>query len=152
MRRNAVFAGLLALVLMAGASGFAQTEAPTKEKTPPDATLKLEGKSLAAGVGVSWGTGTLSYQGTEYPVSVSGLTVGAVGVTSVTATGNVYKLSKLEDFDGNYTGTGVGAAVGGGSSILALRNSNGVGIEMITTTKGANLAIATGGMTLKIKK
>jgi hypothetical protein len=152
MRGTAVFSGLLALVLMSGASGFAQGDAPKKEKTPPDATLKVEGKSVAAGVGFSWGTGTLTYHGKDYPVSVSGLSVGAVGVTSVTATGNVYNLSKLEDFDGNYTGTGAGATVGGGAAVLALRNSNGVGIEMIAMTKGVSLAVASGGLALKIKK
>ena len=41
---------------------------------------------------------------------------------------------------------------GGGSSVIALRNSNGVGIEVITTTKGVNLTVASGGVTLKIKK
>ena len=152
MRSKALFSAFLALVLTAGASGLALAESPQKEKTPPDATLKLEGTSVAAGVGFSWGKGTLTYKGKEYPVSVNGLSVGAVGVTSVTATGNVYHLSKLEDFDGNYAGTGVGATVGGGQAVLALRNSNGVGIEMITTTKGVNLAIAAGGVTLKIKK
>jgi hypothetical protein len=103
-------------------------------------------------VGFSWGKGTLTYKGKEYPVSVDGLTVGAVGVTSITARGNVYHLSKLEDFDGNYTGAGAGATVGGGQAVVALRNSNGVGIEMINTTKGVNLAVASGGVTLKIKK
>jgi hypothetical protein len=152
MRFKVVCSGLLALAVMAGAVGFAQAQPPASEKAPPDAILKLSGKSVAAGVGFSWGSGTLSYKGKEYPVSVSGLTVGAVGVASVTATGNVWNLSKLEDFDGNYTGTGAGAAVGGGSSVLALRNSGGVGIEMITTTKGVNLAVAAGGVTLKIKK
>jgi hypothetical protein len=152
MRSKAVFSGLLALAVTMGAAALVRGEAPAKEETPPDAILKLEGKSVAAGVGFSWGTGTLTYQGKDYPVSVSGLSAGAVGVTSVTAKGNVYRLSKLEDFDGNYTGTGAGAAVGGGSTVLALRNSNGVGIEMITTTKGVNLAIASGGLTLKIKK
>ncbi len=152
MRRNAFCAGLLALVLMAAASGFAQGDAPTKEKTPPDATLKLEGKSVAAGVGFSWGSGTLTYQGKDYPVSVSGLSVGAVGVTSVTARGDVHNLKKLEDFDGNNPGPGAAATVGGGSGVLALRNSNGVGVELIAMTKGINLAVAAGGVTMKIKK
>ena len=150
MRSKALFSALLALTLTAGVSGSALAESAKKEK--PSATLKLEGKSVAAGVGFSWGKGTLTYKGKQYPVSVDGLSVGAVGVTSVTATGNVYHLSKLEDFDGNYTGAAAGATVGGGQTVVALRNSNGVGIEMINTTKGMNLAVASGGVTLKIKK
>src|SRR4029077_4003925 len=39
----------------------------------PDATLQLGSGAVAAGLGISWGQGTLSYKGKQYPVSVSGL-------------------------------------------------------------------------------
>jgi hypothetical protein len=45
---------LLVLCLMAG---FAQAA------SKPDATLRLSGRSVAAGLGVSWGDGTLTYKG-----------------------------------------------------------------------------------------
>jgi hypothetical protein len=34
----------------------------------PDATLRLSGGSFAAGIGFSWGKGTLTYKGKDYPV------------------------------------------------------------------------------------
>src|SRR5262249_34102642 len=55
MRRMIGLASMIAL-------GFCLTTARAEEKTP-DATLKLSGGSVAAGVGVSWGSGTLTYKG-----------------------------------------------------------------------------------------
>jgi hypothetical protein len=46
---------------------MALTAAQAKGETP-SATLKLEGGSVAAGVGVDWGHRTLSYQGKDYPI------------------------------------------------------------------------------------
>ncbi|HME62038.1 MAG TPA: DUF1134 domain-containing protein, partial [Candidatus Binatia bacterium] len=45
----------------------------------PDARVKLTGKALSAGVGYSWGSGVLTYQGKDYPFSVSGLSAGNIG-------------------------------------------------------------------------
>lgn len=36
----------------------------------PDATLQLSQGSVAAGIGFSWGKGTLTYEGKTYPVKV----------------------------------------------------------------------------------
>ena len=63
------------------AVGFTLATAFAKDTTP-SATIKLSGGSVAAGVGVDWGRGTLTYQGKEYPISVKGVSVGDVGVTS----------------------------------------------------------------------
>jgi hypothetical protein len=38
----------------------------------PEATVKMTGKSVAAGVGFSWGSGVLTYQGKEYPSASAG--------------------------------------------------------------------------------
>ena len=58
------------LVLMATARGFG---------AEPDATVRIAGKSIAAGVGFSWGSGVLTYQGKEYPFSMTGLSAGDIG-------------------------------------------------------------------------
>ena len=72
MRRVAFALGVLSLCLPLSVAG-------AKKKATPDATIKLSAGSVAAGVGVSWGSGTLSYQGKSYPISVNGLDVGSVG-------------------------------------------------------------------------
>ena len=138
--------GLLLLVLSM-TTGFTQA---AKEK--PAATLRLSGGSVAAGIGWSWGSGTLTHKGKNYPISVKGLSLGKVGITVVTASGEVYHLKKLQDFDGNYTGVGAGITLAGGRSAITIKNQNGVRVRLIATTRGADLTIGVGGADLRIKK
>jgi hypothetical protein len=133
------------------ALGFALGVAQAEDKTP-DATLALHEGSVAAGVGFSWGGGTLTYKGKDYPVSVTGLSVGDVGVTKIEAAGKVYNLKNLDDFNGNYTGVGAGATVAGGGSVSVMQNQNGVKVELVATTQGVKFALGGGGVDMKIKK
>jgi hypothetical protein len=87
---------LLALGVM---TGF--TQAATHQ-SGPDATLRFSGGSFAAGIGFSWGSGTLTYKGKDYPVKVKGLSVGKVGITSASAYGEIFNLKHLQDFNGHY--------------------------------------------------
>lgn len=118
----------------------------------PDATLKLSEGSVAAGIGYSWGKGTLTYKGKTYNFKVEGLAVGEVGVSRATATGNVFDLKKLEDFSGNYTAAAAGATVGGGAGVSAMKNQNGVVIELKSTTQGASVKLAAEGVKLTLEK
>jgi len=118
----------------------------------PDATIELSEGSVAIGIGFSWGKGTLSFKGKTYPVKVEGLSVGEVGVNRATAVGNVYKLTKLADFDGNYVAGGAEVTVAGGAGVTAMKNQNGVVIELKSTTQGASLKLAAEGLKLKVVK
>ena len=126
--------------------------AVAEEKRTPDATLEFEGGSVAAGIGFTWGSGTLTYKGDKYPIEIDGLSVGSVGASTVTLSGKVYDLKKLEDFDGNYTGVGADATVGGGGSVATMRNQNGVVIDAVSTTQGLKVSLASGGAKIRIKK
>ena len=145
MKRIASFMAIAAFAL-------ALTSAFAAEEKTPDATLKLSGGSVAAGIGFSWGSGTLSYKGKEYPIDVKGLSAGDVGVTKVEASGKVYNLKDLADFDGNYTGVGAGAAVGGGGSVVTMKNQASVTVDLVATTQGVKVALGGGGVDMKIKK
>ena len=59
----------------------------------PDAIIELSGGSVSAGIGYSWGSGTLIFQGKRYPLNVSGLSIGSVGISDYTAAGNVTGLN-----------------------------------------------------------
>jgi hypothetical protein len=136
------------LLLVSGLlAGFAQAAS-----APADATIRFSGGSVAAGIGWSWGKGTLTYKGKDYPVSVKGLSLGKVGITGVSASGEVVNLKKLQDFDGNYTGVGAGITLAGGRSAVTIKNQNGVRVRVISTTRGADLTIGMGGVDLRIKK
>jgi hypothetical protein len=149
-RRKREMKRLVGLMTIA-ALGAALTVARAEDKAP-DATLKLSGGSVAAGIGVSWGSGTLTYKGKEHPIDVKGLSVGDVGVTKLEASGKVYGLKDLADFDGNYTAAGAGATVAGGGSVVAMKNQNGVEVHLVATTQGVKIALGAGGVDMKIKK
>ncbi len=113
-------------------------------------TLTLSEGSIAAGIGFSWGKGTLAYAGKTYPVKVEGLSVGEVGLTQATAKGTVSNLTKLADFSGNYVAVGAGATAAGGAEVAVMKNQNGVVIELHSTTQGASLKLGAEGLRLTV--
>ena len=117
----------------------------------PSGTVTIESKSVALGIGVSWGDGKLSYQGKTHAFSVKGLSVVDVGVSKVSARGKVFNLKKLVDFAGRFAAAQAGAAVGGGMSVVALRNQNGVVLELTTTQTGVKFTLAGEGIEVKLK-
>lgn len=139
MRRSIVtFVAAAGLVMLVGALALAQGNT--------DGTLTLSEGSVAAGIGFSWGKGTLTYQGKTYPVKVDGLTVGEVGISRATATGKVTNLKKVADFSGTYTAGSAGATVGGGASAAIMKNQNEVVVELTSTTQGASLKLGAQGI------
>jgi hypothetical protein len=141
---------IVGLVVVASL-GLTLTAAATEEAAP-DGTIELKGGTVAAGVGFGWASGTLTYRGQHYPISVRGIDVGDVGITNVTASGNVYNLKKLEDFDGNYAGVIGETAVAGGGGFLTMQNQNGVKVDLTSTTQGVRLALGVGGVKMELKK
>ena len=126
--------------------------ASAADKKTPDGTVKLSEGTVAAGIGWSWGHGTLTYQGKTYKFKVEGLTVGEVGMTKAEATGNVYDLKSLDDFDGVYGAAGAGIAVQEGKGATALINPKKVQIVLTSQTKGATLKVAAEGLKIKLEK
>jgi len=140
--------GLL-LVVSGMIAGF--TQAASKQ-AKPDATLQLSGGSFALGIGFSWGKGTLTYKGKDYPVSVNGVSLGKVGITGSSASAEVYHLKKLQDFDGHYNAGGTGVTLVGGRNAVAMTNQNGVKVLLASTTRGVDVTLAGGGVDMKLKK
>jgi hypothetical protein len=126
--------------------------AKEKAAVKPDAVIELKSGQVAVGIGFSWGEGVLTFQGKKYPVKVKGLSVLDIGVTKATAKGAVYNLKNLADFDGIYTSATAEGTVGGGAGATAMKNQNGVQINLVSTTKGVNLKLAASGVELMLKK
>jgi len=101
-----------------------------------DATLTLSSGSVAAGIGFTWGSGTLTYRGKVYPIDVKGLSIADVGISELETTGKVYNLKNLDDFDGNYMAVEAGVTLGGGGVVSTMKNQNGVRINLVSTTQG----------------
>jgi hypothetical protein len=143
---------LLLAVLGLGVASvlFSISNVPAQSDT--DGKVTLESKSVAVGIGVSWGDGILEYRGQKYPFSVQGLSVIDLGVGKVSARGEVANLKKVEDFSGTYVLTGAGAAVGGGAGAAALKNQNGVEMALTATTIGVKFSLPQGGVDVKLKQ
>ena len=146
MNRRSIVAMTAAVLLCLAAVGSAA------DKKTPDGTVNLSEGSVAAGIGWSWGHGTLNYQGKTYKFKIEGLTVGEVGMTKAEATGNVYDLKSLADLDGVYGAAGAGIAVQEGKGATALINTKKVQIVLTSQTKGATLKIAAEGLKVKLEK
>jgi hypothetical protein len=143
---------VLACLLLGGAAMAANSPdagSPTADEA--DGTVDLTGGSAAAGVGYVWGNGDLIYQGQKHNFKISGLSIGDVGGARITASGVVYHLKNLSDFDGNYTAVTAGLTVAGGASAAMLKNEHGVVIKLISTTTGLRFNLSAEGITLKLK-
>jgi hypothetical protein len=118
----------------------------------PSSTISLESTSVAAGVGVQWGEGILTYNGKKYPFSVQGLEVIGVGYSETKAEGTVYNLTQLVDFEGVYASGEASATAGSSLSTVTMRNPNGVVISLRTLQEGAKLTLAAGSVNIELKK
>ena len=85
-------------------------------------------------------------------VKVSGITVAEVGITQAEASGSVYNLKSIDDFNGVFASAGAEGTAGKGAGVSSLRNPKGVVINLKSETKGANIKIAAEGLKLEIEK
>ena len=132
--------------------GLAIAQSAKNEGLPWDAIIEFSAGSVAAGIGFSWGSGTLTQAGKTYQLKVDGLTVGNVGITKATAWGRVYHLQNVNDINGTYAAIGTGATIGGGGSAIAMKNAKGVVIDIFTTTAGVSIGLGTAGVTITLQQ
>jgi len=135
---------LLALILVLGTTRLAAAAEPT-------GTVSIKTTSVAAGVGVQWGEGTLTYNGKKYPFTLQGLDLVGVGYAQVTAEGTISNLSKLSDFEGVYAAAEAGAAAGSGSATITMKNPHGVTMTLHAVQEGVQLKLAAGGVNVALK-
>jgi hypothetical protein len=130
------------------------TQAATHQ-SKPDATLRLSGGSFAAGIGFSWGSGTLTYKGKNYPVKANGLSIGKVGITGASAYGEVYNLKHLQDFNGHYNMSGAGrrgVTLATGQTATTMTNQAGVRVLLSSTQRGLDVNATGAGVDMQLKR
>jgi hypothetical protein len=151
MRNMTVSILACALIATAAFAEDSQSDQSANTTERPDGTLNLTGGSFALGVGYVWGDGALTYDGAKHKFKLSGVSIVDVGGSHITATGDVYHLQNLKDFDGNYTTVSAGLTVAGGGSVAVLRNEHGVVIKLHATTEGLRFNLAAEGVGIKLK-
>jgi len=77
--------------------------------------------------------------------------VGAIGISKISAVGNVYNMSDLSKFPGTYVAGQVGIALAGGVGGTVLKNQNKVYIRLSSTQKGVALNVGIDGLTIDLK-
>lgn len=127
------------------------TSSAMASDTTPSGTVTIESKSIALGVGVQWGDGVLTYEGKEYHFKVNGLSLIDIGVTSISAAGEVYHLNKIEDFTGTFMSAEAGIALGGGAGAVGMKNQNGVIMRLTSKKAGVKLKLAPEGIKVQMK-
>ncbi len=136
---------LVGVAALFGAVAFAADEAPS-------GTVQLDRESVAVAVGFNRGEGVLRYGGEDIPISVGGISFPEVGATRSTASGQVYDLHRIEDFDGTYAGAGAGFTLAGGGSAVALKNEKGITVVFLSTNQGLDAELAATGVRLEIDR
>ena len=139
------------LLVIAALTGVSQAR---RHSGGPDATLRMSVGGFALGIGGSSGSGTLTYKGKNYPFRVSGMAIGRVGMTNSSATGEVFNLRHLQDFNGNYTVGGAGTrgvTLGAGRTGTVMSNQAGVIIRVYSTQRGVAVNATGGSITMRLQ-
>jgi hypothetical protein len=129
----------------------AVTPGTAREPYSPVGTVSIDMTSVAAGIGFSSGSGVLRYKGKRYVFKIDGLSVGNVGIASISAVGNVYHLSNVSQFAGKYAAAGAGIALAGGAAGLTMQNQRGVIINLNAVQQGVQLNIGPQGFNIKME-
>ena len=82
--------------------------------------------------------------------SVLELSVLDLGISKVEATGEVFNLVEAKDLAGTFVAGGAGAALVGGGSVVAMKNRNGVVMQLKSQQKGVRLTLAGGGLNVEL--
>jgi hypothetical protein len=120
-----------------------------------DGTVKITRRSVAEGIGLSWGEGVLSYKGNSYSFSFRArapLRDLDPTVSAAELSGEVFNLKKLEEFNGNYKGVDGKEMVSGSGTRATLKNQNGVVINLASTVEGRKFTLGRDGMDIEIQK
>lgn len=122
-----------------------------QEPSAPRGTVSIDLTGVGIGLGVSWGSGSLRFEGKSYPFSIEGLRVGDVGISTQRAVGTVYNLRDVADFSGKYAAVGAGMTVAGGMAGLTMQNQRGVVIDLYSVQQGVQLNIGPQGFTIDMR-
>lgn len=102
---------------------------------------------------VSGGSGTLTFKGKEYPISIGGVSLGAtIGASKAEFVGDVFNLSSAGDIEGIYSGAKAGIALAGGEKVAELKSSKDVVLKVSGKQMGLELTLDLNGMQISLKK
>ena len=103
-------------------------------------------------IGASGGSGTLTFQGRRYPLSIGGLDLGLVfGASQTYLSGTVSNIYRASDVAGVYGAGGAGAAIGRGVRAIVLTNQKGAVLQLSGRQTGLMLNADLSGLAISLR-
>jgi hypothetical protein len=152
MVRSAALLGALGLSLLSACASSVKVGPQAVAGLTPDGTIdmqEVQAAFLASGGG---GNGTLYYRGASYPFTIGGLGVGGIGASTISASGEVYKLNSIAQFPGTYAEARYGFALGNRSAgYLWLQNDAWVIMHLKAKREGLILSLGGDAILIEMK-
>jgi len=136
----AAVATIVAVMLAAATPSQAQTGA-----------VRLNIVKVGFIVGAGGGSGSLSYHGKTYRLSVGGVSLGSLGVASADLVGTASNLHRPSDIAGTYGAAGAGFTFVGGGQVATLQNEKGVVLTLQGRQVGFQASLGLAGMTISLR-
>ena len=136
-------AGLVALMAIAGATSAANADS---------GSISIRIFKAGFVVGGSAGSGSLTFQGRTYPLSIGGLSYGfTFGASETRFHGTVSNIRRASDVAGVYAQGGAGAAVGAGAQGIVLTNQKGAVLALSGRQSGLIVSADLSGLVLSLR-
>ncbi len=103
-------------------------------------------------LGGSGGSGTLTFHGKRYPLSIGGISYGfTFGASETNFYGTVSNIRRASDVAGVYGQAGAGAAVGRGAQAVVLTNQSGAVLTLSGRQRGVIISADLSGLALSMR-
>jgi hypothetical protein len=137
--------GLIALIAVAGLSVSSAAYADS-------GTIRISVLKGGWIIGASGGSGTLTFHGRQYPLSIGGIDVGLVfGASQTYLSGTVSSIRGPSDVAGVYGAGGAGATVGRGVRAIVLTNEKGAVLELSGRQTGLMVNADLSGLAISLR-
>jgi hypothetical protein len=123
----------VAVSLLLGAPSIAQAQ---------DGSVRFTVTKAGFIVGAGGGTGSLYTRGRFYPLRVSGVSLGTIGLATAHFQGKVYNLKTAADIVGRYKAISGGVAFGAGVKGAQVQNQKGVLLDLRGREVGVELSVS----------
>ncbi len=103
-------------------------------------------------IGGSGGSGTLTFHGRSYPISIGGISYGfTFGASETRFHGTVSNIHRPSDVAGVYAAGNVGAALGRGAQAIVLTNQKGAVLSLTGRSAGAIVSADLNGLAISVR-
>ena len=134
----------LAAILTTGVSSTARADV---------GTIRLNFIKAGWIIGGAVGSGTLTFRGRSYPISIGGLSYGLTfGGSQTYLRGRVSNIFRPQDIEGVYGAAGAGGTIIRGPQAIILSNQKGAVLELSGTQTGLMLNLDLSGMGLSLSR